>query len=150
MANGGRALRTKKLKGTASDKEISFSNDNEQLNKIPVIVNGFTTHSDIFEVPTVLQINKTENYSDMVIIDNNINSRCKDSAQNELTVTVTGTVTVTVTVTVINLISHCWWRHTAECASKIKDILNKNFIVTAYTIWHKTGFFPIEGHRITL
>jgi hypothetical protein len=40
MANGVASLRTKKLRDAACDEEISFSNDNEQLNKIPVIVNG--------------------------------------------------------------------------------------------------------------
>jgi len=46
MENGVASLRTKKLRGRASDKEISFSNDNEQLNRIPVIVNGFRAYSD--------------------------------------------------------------------------------------------------------
>jgi hypothetical protein len=36
MENGVASLRNKKLKGNASDKEI-FHNDNEQLQKIPVI-----------------------------------------------------------------------------------------------------------------
>jgi hypothetical protein len=39
---------------------------------------------------------------------------------------------VTVTVTVSTLVIHCWWRHTTGCASQIKDILNKNFIVTGF------------------
>jgi hypothetical protein len=60
------------------------------------------------------------------IIDNDINSRCKSSARNVLT------VTVTVTETVNTLVSHCWWRHNTGCASQIKDILNKNFIVTGF------------------
>jgi hypothetical protein len=79
MANGVAPLRTKKLRDAVCDKEISFSSDNEQLNKIPVIVNGFTAHSDTLEVPTVEQINTTVNDSDTVII-NNINSRGKYSA----------------------------------------------------------------------
>jgi hypothetical protein len=79
MVDGIAPLRTKKLRGTAGDKDISFSNDNGQLNKIPVIVNGFTEHSDTLEVTTVEQINTTENDSDTVII-NNINSRGKYSA----------------------------------------------------------------------
>ena len=41
MANGVASLRTKKLKGTASDKEMFFSNDTEQLKKMPVIANGW-------------------------------------------------------------------------------------------------------------
>jgi hypothetical protein len=79
MVNDVASLRTKKLRGTACDKDISFSNDNEQLNKIPVIVNGFTAYSDTLEVTTVKQINTTENGSDTVIISN-INSRGKYSA----------------------------------------------------------------------
>ena len=106
MANGVVLLRTKKLRATASEQEISFSNDNEQLNKIPVTVNGFTAYSDTSEVPTVVQINSKENYTDKVIIDNNINSGCKANAQNTLRVTVT--VTMTVTVTVNTFVSHCW------------------------------------------
>jgi hypothetical protein len=84
MANGVASLRTKKLRGTASDKEISFGNDNEQLNKIPVIVNAFTAYSDTSGVPTMEQINTTENDSDTVLIKNNINSRFKSGAQNTL------------------------------------------------------------------
>ena len=49
---------------TAADKEISLSNDNEQSNKIPVIVNGFTAFSDTSQVPTTEQINTKENDSD--------------------------------------------------------------------------------------
>ena len=83
MANGVASLRTKKLRGTASDKEISFGNDNEQLKKIPVIVNAFTAYSDTSRVPTMEQINTTEKDNDTVLI-NNINSRCQSGAQNTL------------------------------------------------------------------
>jgi hypothetical protein len=82
VANGVASLRTKKLRATASDQEISFSNDNEQLNKIPVIENCFTAHSDTSEVQTVVQINSKGNDRDTVLINDNTNSRCKSSAQN--------------------------------------------------------------------
>ena len=74
MANGVASLRTKKLRGTSSDKEISFSNENEQINKISVIVNGVTAYSDTSEVPNVEQINTKQNESNMVLINNNFNS----------------------------------------------------------------------------
>jgi hypothetical protein len=51
-------------RSSASDHEISFNNGNEQLNKIPVIANGFTAHSDTSEVPTVVQISSKENDRD--------------------------------------------------------------------------------------
>jgi len=37
MENDVASFRNKKLNGKASDKEIFFDNDNEQLQKIPVI-----------------------------------------------------------------------------------------------------------------
>jgi hypothetical protein len=45
----------------ASNKEILFNNDNEQLKKIPVNMNGLTA------------------YSDIVQIKNNVNSKCQSS-----------------------------------------------------------------------
>jgi hypothetical protein len=84
VAHDVASLRAKKIRGTAFDKEISFSNDNEQLNKIPVIVTVFTAHSDTLEVPTVEQFDTKENDSDTVIINNNVNNRGKYSDQNTL------------------------------------------------------------------
>jgi hypothetical protein len=75
------ALHHTKLRNSASDREISFSNANEQLKKIPVIVNGFTAYSDTFEVTTTEEIKVNNN--DIVLINNNIN-KCKSSAQNIL------------------------------------------------------------------
>jgi hypothetical protein len=46
-------------------------------------MNGFTAYSDIFEVPTMEEINTKENNREMVLI-NYINSKCKYSAQNTL------------------------------------------------------------------
>jgi hypothetical protein len=94
------ALHHSEPRSSASDQEILFSIDKEELNKIPVIVNGFTAYSDTSEILTVEKINTTENDSDTVIIDNNINSGCKASARN--------TLTVKATVTVNTLVSHSW------------------------------------------
>ena len=126
MANGVASLRTKKIRGTASDKEISFGNDNEQLNKTPVIMNAFTAYSDTSGVPTMQQINTTGNDSDTVLIKN-INSRCQSGAQNTLP-----SVKMTVTVTVHTLVSQCGWQSHYRRCKQIKDILNKNFSVTRF------------------
>jgi hypothetical protein len=39
-------------------------------------------HNDTLEVPTMDEINTKENDSDTVLINNNINSKCKSSARN--------------------------------------------------------------------
>jgi hypothetical protein len=85
MAKVVPSLRTKKLNSKDSAKQISLSNHNEQLNKIPVTMNGFTAYSDISEVPTMEEISTKRNNSDTVLINNIINSKSKYSAQNTLT-----------------------------------------------------------------
>jgi hypothetical protein len=109
------ALHHSEPRSSASDLEVSFSIGNEQLNKIPVIVKGFRAYSDTSELPTVVQINSKGNDSDTVLIDNNINSGCKSSAQ----------YTLTVIVTVSTLVSHFGDVTLQDVQAKLKTSLTR-------------------------
>ena len=88
-------------------------------------MNSFRACSDTFEVPTMEEINIKENDNDTVLNNNNnINSMCKSSARNTLPSVKSDSGKHSVVIV--------GDRHTRVCASRIKDILNKNFSVTGF------------------